>query len=122
MPRKTIAGICQSHGFYTGEYCVECELNPKNEVFYTSKDKLWEFTALDGTKQVPIGTKGQWKRFMKQRGLNDDVPKYKGLDAVKQDNDKFKTSYKPVSREFVRDEIAKELQQKNLTHKLWRNK
>ena len=118
MLRKTVAGICNTHGFYTGEFCVECELNPKEDVFYTSKDKLWEFTVRDGEKEIPIATKGQWKRYMKERGLNDDTPKYRGLDGVMQAQEKFKNSYKPVDRRFIKNEILKELHEKGLTNKL----
>lgn len=71
--RKIIAGICQKHGYYQGSDCLKCieEMsNTSNEVFYTNKDKLYDFysTALD----MKIESKTQWRNELKNRGLTDN--------------------------------------------------
>jgi hypothetical protein len=78
-----IAGICHKtgHGYWKGEECPKCKGGVKGEfkkeVFYTSKDKLWEFVDIMSTgKPVEIRTKGQWKRHLKAHGLHDDVPRW----------------------------------------------
>lgn len=71
--RRVIAGICDKHGYYQGQECFEC-IEEDSEVFYASKDKLWEFTDYHTTgKPVEIRSKRQWYQHLKQLNMHDDV-------------------------------------------------
>lgn len=74
--RRQIAGICNLHGYYKGEICQECAKETINEAFYTSRDKLWEFSEKDTTgKMLHFTSKRQWYRHLKSMNMHDDMPK-----------------------------------------------
>ena len=85
-----------------------CKCNGNGE-FHTSKDKLWEFETSHLGKRFQIRSKGQWKKFMKQHGLHDDVSKKP---------DFTKRTYKPVSRKFIAEKMFERLQERGTYHKL----
>lgn len=69
-------------------------------LFNTSKDKLWDFTEWDGTKQIHFTSKGQFDRYCKQKGLT--------WRDVKQGNRTEKDYLKnPYDKPVPRQEIAK---------------
>ena len=69
-------------------------------LFNTSKDKLWDFTEWDGTKQIHFTSKGQFDRYCKQKGLT--------WRDVKQGNRTEKDYLKnPNDHPVPRQEIAK---------------
>jgi len=83
--------------------------------FNTTKDKLFDFVDNKNfRKPVEIRSKGQWKRELKKHGLTDDVD-FKKPNELKQQYDTPK-----ISKEFIKDEILKELQEKGLRDKLIR--
>lgn len=82
--------------------------------FNTTKDKLYEFIDNKNFRQpTEVRSKGHWKRLLKQHGLIDDVDIKKPNELKVPCDD-----YKPLDRKFIRDEILRELQEKNLRHKL----
>jgi hypothetical protein len=81
--------------------------------FYTSKDKLFEFTAGWFKKDIEIRSKGQWKRFMKQHGLHDDIKQ-----SPRKENEFIPDKDIPVSREKIATMIHEELKEKELHDKL----
>lgn len=85
--------------------------------FNTTKDKLFDFVDNKNfRKPVEIRTKGQWNRELKKHGLTDDVD-YKKPNDLKMQKDPPK-----IDREFIKDEISRELQEKGLNGKLLRRK
>ena len=89
--------------------CWEPVCRCDREVFYTSKDKLWEFETSHLGKRIQIRDKAQWKRYMKQYGLHDDVPKKPESKEKK---------YKPVPREETAKLMMERLQKNGTYHKL----
>ena len=67
--------------------CGKCfeEIPPINSFggnFYTSKDKLWEFTSIHVTGQpVEIRGKSQWRRFLKEHNI--------AVKGIKIDSEEF---------------------------------
>lgn len=105
---------------YNGEIlCSSCFANRPSVkksgigIFNTSKDKLWEFKEEFKGRQYEIRTKGQWKRFMKERGLHDDVKQ-----SPRKKDDFIKNEYKPVPRKEIAECMLQELHDKGLYHKL----
>ena len=73
--------------------CGKCfeEIPPINSFggnFYTSKDKLWEFTSIHVTGQpVEIRGKSQWRRFLKEHNKHDDTSK-KDMEVVQRNHER----------------------------------
>lgn len=113
---------------YNGEtLCQNCFSNKKSLRqrlgisdfnFNTTKDRLYNFLDTNTFKKpVQVTGKGHWKRLLKENGLTDDFEQRpKKANELKKPFD----DYKPVGKEFIRNEIARELQEKGLRHKLIR--
>jgi hypothetical protein len=71
--------------------------------FFTSKDKMWEFTDENTTgRPVEIRSKGQWKRHIKSLGLNDDVKQSRSGSEIRESFTE-KSKFQPTGKK----EIAK---------------
>lgn len=81
----------------------------ENKHFYTSRDKLWEFNTRFLNKEVEIRSKGQWKKYMKQHGLHDDVSKKPNFS---------KPAFKPTPRQEIKKLMLEKLQKDGTYHKL----
>ena len=86
--RRVISGICNSHGYYQGEDCPNCVPDNLNDYFYTSKDKLWEFTSVHVTgRPTEIRTKRQWRKFLKENNKHDDTSR-NDMDTIRRNHDR----------------------------------
>lgn len=81
-----VAGICPHHGYWSGEICPKCETD-RQEVFFTSKDKKWEFIDHNLTgKPIQITSRGQWNKLLKEHKKHDDVS-VKDMGIIKKNYD-----------------------------------
>ena len=110
-----IAGICQKHGYWKGSQCLKC-IAEKSDVFYTSKDKLWEFIDFHSTgKPVEVRTKGQWKRHLKQNRLHDDLPSWKEARNLKMPDPK-------LDRDEIKNLIRERFKETGVYNKLYKRR
>lgn len=123
---KIIIGVRYS---YNGDMlCQQCfserkSISQRSGVggFNTTRDKLYHFTHQFSLNEKPVEIRGKdhWRKEIKSRGLTDDFEqKPRRPENLKSHAE----GYEPVGREFIRDEILKELQEKGLRHKLFRRK
>lgn len=82
--------------------------------FYTSKDSMWNFDVDEYERKIHISSKGQWKRYLKAKGMHDDRPQGRGLKPAEYREHKVEGPKK----EWIRDQILKEMQEKGLRGKL----
>ena len=67
--RRVISGICNKHGFHEGSYCSKCDIMGVGEVFYASKDKLYDFVDVHSTgKPIHFTSKRMWESHLKTLG------------------------------------------------------
>ena len=94
---------CPECGYWT----PICKCNGNG--FNTSKDRLWNFTTYHLGKRFEIRSKSQWKRFMKQYGLHDDVSNKPNFS---------KQTHKPVPKKFIAEKMMEKLQTDGTYYKL----
>lgn len=107
--RNIFSAICPKHGYHKGGDCPKCDKEFTQESFMTNKDRLYVFnsTALG----IPIESKSQWKRELKERGLTDDF--VQGSGRIKEMENA--TQQKPkFDRELVKSHIRNEMKEKGI--------
>ena len=67
--RTVVSGICNKHGFHEGSHCFKCEAEIPAAVFYTSKDKLYDFIDVHSTgRPIRFTSKRVWESHLKSLG------------------------------------------------------
>lgn len=105
--RRVVSGICPKHGYHEGPYCQECDIQGVGEVFYTSKDKLWDNTVtyIDG-KAIVTNTKGQFENLLKANGKYQIIKPQDVQIEKRRIEQNQKDKSKKETRETLREVVA----------------